>query len=296
MPLSHAFRPARYAVFVASLIGSALAMGGEPATPAPPSHPAGPSNTELVPEPGASGPIAGHDAKPPTEASAGANATEHPGSGTSEHGTTHDGAPATDHGEASTTHEAAGHHIDYTADDDQDGKSNWMDADNDAFVLGGVGQHLFNLVVIGAVLFFVARRPLMTAIKERAVGIRLEVTEAAKVREDARQRHEALVQRLTTFEGEVRRLRAEAEADVQAEEQRLTERAQEEAVRIGQVAERNIRDELVRAQAALRKEAIDLAVQLAETTLRAEVGSGDQQRLATQFLASIRQDEGKRNG
>lgn len=289
MTVYHAFRPARIALLAASLISPALSMAQEPAPHADPSHGAAP--TEAVPATEGVAPAA--PAAPPE-----ASAPEHGEAAAAEHAAGHGEGAA---GEGAASHEggkhaAGAHHVDYTADDDHDGKANWMDADSDAYVLGGIGQHLFNLVVIGAVLFFVARRPLMDAIKDRAAGIRREVTEAAKVRDEARQRHEDLVKRLSSFEDEVKKLRSDAEADVKAEEKRLTERAHEEAARIGQVAERNIKDELVRAQVALRKEAIDLAVQLAETTLRSEVKSGDQQRLASQFLSSIRQDEGNRNG
>ena len=44
-----------------------------------------------------------------------------------------------------------------------------------------------------------------------------------------------------------------------------------EAERIGKTAERNIRDEVARARTSLRREAVELAVELAESTLRKSV-------------------------
>ncbi len=83
----------------------------------------------------------------------------------------------------------------------------------------------------------------------------------------------------------------DAEIEAANEEAKLVARARDEGQRIGAVAERKIRDEVNRARVALRTEAVDLAVQLAENTLRGAIGSSDQQRLAREFLDSLKKDE-----
>jgi F-type H+-transporting ATPase subunit b len=205
------------------------------------------------------------------------------------------GAPAAEHGAASD----GAHHADYTGDHDGDHTPNWRDGDSPDYVLGNIGQHVFNLTLLVAFLVYVGRRPVLDAVKNRALGIRKEITDAARLRDEAKQRHEELSARLSGFEEEVRTLRADAEIDAKVEEQKLIERAHEEAKRIGQIAERNIRDELVRARVALRKDAVDLAVKLAEQVLRSEVEPEDQRRLARQFLESLHstnRDEVNGNG
>jgi F-type H+-transporting ATPase subunit b len=204
------------------------------------------------------------------------------------------GDPAGEHGEAGA--HGAGHHVSYTGDDDHDGTANFMDADSEGYSLGGVGQHLFNLLILAGILVYVARTPVRDALKNRSHDIRKEITEAARARDEARQRHDELSKRLAAFEDEVRRMKADAEADAKADEAKLVARARDEAARIGQTAERNIREEVTRARVALRKEAVDLAVMLAEQTLRGQVQGEDQRRLAADFLASINRDEVNGNG
>ena len=65
--------------------------------------------------------------------------------------------------------------------------------------------------------------------------------------------------------------------------------------RIGEAAERNIRDEVARARDQLRRDAVALAVELAEENLKEQVNSDDQQRLARAFLDTLNQDGGSAN-
>lgn len=229
-----------------------------------------------------------HDAP----AAHGGSLAEDPAAGTEHEGEAHESGS---HGGA--------HHVDYLADDDGDGRANWRDSTDDRtgepnpdYQISKLGWHLFNLALLVGVLVWAVRRPVVDGIKNRALAIRKELTDAARMRDEARQRHEELGLRLSRFEEEVKQLRAEAEADAKAEEAKLIERAHAEAERIKQTAERNIRDELSRAQFALRKEAVDLAVKLAEQTLRREVRAEDQRRLARQFLDSLNEEGGNGHG
>ena len=70
-----------------------------------------------------------------------------------------------------------------------------------------------------------------------------------------------------------------AEKDAAIEQDKLLQRASEAATRITETAQRNIRDEVVRAQVALRNDAVQLAVQLAEDALKGNI-KADDHRLA----------------
>jgi F-type H+-transporting ATPase subunit b len=198
------------------------------------------------------------------------------------------------HGAAGGEHGAATggeHHADFTGDHDDDGTANWLDADSPDFVVGGIAQHALNLLILVGVIGYFGWRPVGDALKTRAHDIRRSITDAAKIRDDARRQHDALVARLGAFEQELAKMKAEAEVEARVEEERLVARARQETARIAETAERNIRDEVVRAKVALRKQAVDLAVKLAEQTLREEVNADDQRRLAKEFLDSLAGDE-----
>ena len=150
--------------------------------------------------------------------------------------------------------------------------------------------HSDNLLIFIALITYVAKRPIADALSNRSAEVRKQLEEAAKLREDARAEHERLDQRQVHFQVEVEEMKIKAAAAATAEQQQLIERAHEAAERIREAALANIRDETVRAQNTLRKEAVELAVSLAEQTLQGQVVADDQRRLARQFLDSLSED------
>ncbi len=199
-----------------------------------------------------------------------------------------------DHGAASGDH--GGHHY-YTADDDGDGTPNWRDSmqgsepNTDTYVLTSLVLHAINLALLFGVLFYFMRRPMADTLRERALGIKRDLVDSARMRDEAHQRHQELVARLDAFQSEIEAMETHAAEDAKREEERLIERAQRESERIAEQAERNIRDEATRARLALRHEAVELAVKLAENTLQNNVTQADQQAMARDFLESLKEED-----
>lgn len=186
--------------------------------------------------------------------------------------------------------EQAEHHPSFTDDDDHDGTPNWRDSDSPEYVLVRLSSQAIALLVVLGIAVSFGRRPIADFLGDRALQIRKSLADSAKARADAEERAASLGSRLARIEAEIERIRVDAEAEAKAEERKLVERAREESKRIEVVAERKIRDEVQRAQIALRAEAVDLAVKLAETSLRSSVSTADQQRLAREFLESLKKD------
>lgn len=205
------------------------------------------------------------------------------------------GVAAEGHGAAAEGHGAAAHHVTFTDDDDKDGTANWLDHDSPAYVVNKMVVHAGNLLLFLGVVLALALRPVRDVLGNRAIEIRNAIHHAASLRETAKGKHDAISARLDALDAEIAKLKADAVVEAAADEKRLNQRAEEEADRIAEAAERNIADELQRAKVALRMEAVDLAVQLAEQTLRGQVQSSDQQRLASQFLDALHHD-GARHG
>ena len=220
----------------------------------------------------------------------------------------HSTASHEDHGHGDDAHgddahgdDAHGEHHYYSADDDMDGTPNWRDSMNgdapneDTYVVGKLLWHAFNLaLLIGLVLMFV-RRPVGDALRTRALEIRKDLTDSARARDEAEQHHSEVAARLVAIESEIQTLRDEAIAEAAILEAKLIERAHEEAQRIADGAERKIRDEAQRARTELRRDAVELAVELAENTLKTKIDAQDQQRLAREFLTAIHDDGANAN-
>ena len=179
------------------------------------------------------------------------------------------------------------HHADYTGDADSDGTPNWLDSDSEDYTAVNLGLHAFNLLFLLGIIYFLAGKGLRQALKDRATGIRKNLADSAKELDQAKKRYEDLETRLGRFEDELATMRVNAEELAKEEEAKLIERANAQAVRIAESAERSIRDEANRARNALRKDAVELAVDLAQTVLSKQVKAADQKRLARDFLEAL---------
>jgi len=205
-----------------------------------------------------------------------------------------------DEGHGDDHGEGHGEHHYYTADDDNDGIVNWMDSmngdePNELYVLKNLMFHAINLGILVVLIMVFVRRPIADALRTRALGIRKELTDSARARDEAKQHHDEVAARLTAIEGEIQGMRDEADEEAKVLEAKLIERAHEEAKRVAGGAERKIRDEAQRARTELRRDAVALAVQLAEKTLREKINADDQQRLAREFLNAINEDGANAN-
>jgi F0F1-type ATP synthase membrane subunit b/b' len=206
-----------------------------------------------------------------------------PSPGVSAHGE----AAAVGHGEAP----GAGHHVSWTADDDHDGTPNWMDDPS-----GGrspalrIAQHGINLLCFVLLLGWLGVPRLVGDwARARALGIRKELVESADAQEAAAKRASETQQRLGALETEIARIKNEADRQGRAEAEMIVERSRAEARRIAEAAERNVRDEVARARTRLRRDAVELAVQLAERVLADRARTDDDERLARDLLHSVRE-------
>lgn len=211
-------------------------------------------------------------------------ASEDGGHATEQHADAH----GADHGDSHGG--GHGHENHYVGDDDGDGTANWLDGDSEHYALGGVGKHAFNLLVLFGAIFVFARKPIGDMLVRRAQGIRGEIDEATRLRDEAEARHAEVSARLTELSAEIARMEEQGKAAAAHEEQQLIERAEAEAERIRASASRTIQDESARAVRALRAEAVDLAVELARQTLTNQVTDNDRKRLAQEFLEQVGQE------
>ena len=109
----------------------------------------------------------------------------------------------------------------------------------------------------------------------------------------AQAREKEIAERLAKLEATLAQISADADEAAAKDKASLLERARAEAERITENAERNIRDEVARARTTLQRQAVELAVELAEQTLRGQVSQDDQRRLARDLLNSLSDSEVK---
>lgn len=157
-----------------------------------------------------------------------------------------------------------------------------------AIPLHDIGIHALNFTLLVAVLFFLLRTPVRDALRNRASGIKAELEEANALRKAAQDRVDELESRIRGFEKLVDELKAEGAASAEREASLIAERTEREVELVKASAERTIREETRKARGALRQQAVDLAVRIAEEQLRSRITEQDQQRLAQDFLSTVK--------
>jgi F-type H+-transporting ATPase subunit b len=155
------------------------------------------------------------------------------------------------------------------------------------FLAGGVHWRILNFLIFLGVLFFALRKPVKEFWAGRAHEVRFEMEEAARLRREAAARHETLEKRLSRIETEVKDLVRTLEEEGELERKKMVEEAEKLALRIKQDSERIAGQEVLKAREALKAQAVELAMELAERQIRENFQTTDQKRLSEKYLKQL---------
>lgn len=160
----------------------------------------------------------------------------------------------------------------------------------EAIPWGKMAFHALNLAILLGIIAWAARKPIKDAIASRSVAIKKDMDEINALRKQAQDRYAEIETRLQGYDKKLAEMKSDAEREAAAEAREIAARAERDAAQIQQAAERTIRDETLRARHALRKDAVELAVKLAEEQLRHQITEDDQRRLAADFLGTVKEN------
>ena len=145
----------------------------------------------------------------------------------------------------------------------------------------------FNLVVIVVLLVYFGRKPIAEYFASRRQGIQSQLSQAADLLSQAEHRNAELQRRLVDLSAELDSIRESGGRRAEEESMRILAEARATADRIRRDAHSAVEQELRRAQAKLRDEAADLALELAASKLQAGVGDADRDRLVDEFITRV---------
>ncbi len=145
----------------------------------------------------------------------------------------------------------------------------------------------FNFALLIGVLVYFARKPIVAFFADRRRRIQEELATAAALRTEAEAHYAKWQRRLMDLESELAGIRETARERAAAEREQILADSAARAERIRRDALATVDQELQRARAQLRREAADIALELASGILRQQVGGADQDRLIDEFVATI---------
>jgi len=142
-----------------------------------------------------------------------------------------------------------------------------------------------NFAVIAGVIFWFSKKNLPNAFRNRTASIQKAMEEARKASEDANRRLGDIESRLSRLDTEIGEMRAAAEKDAAAEEERIKAAAADDARKIVASAEQEIAAAAKVARRELTAYAADLAVALARKQI--QVDTATDQALVRTFSQHI---------
>jgi F-type H+-transporting ATPase subunit b len=144
-----------------------------------------------------------------------------------------------------------------------------------------------NLVLVLGLIGYFARKPVTAFFAERREQISSDLDSAAELLSEAETRNRELQRRLVDLQSEIEEIRETTRRRAEEESERILAEANKAAERIQNDAAAAVGQELQRAQAALRAEAANLALEVAGEILREQVGEGDRERLVDEFITRV---------
>jgi F-type H+-transporting ATPase subunit b len=144
-----------------------------------------------------------------------------------------------------------------------------------------------NFAIVLGVIAFVAVKWGGPYFRAQAEETARKIAEGARAREAAERQREEIQKKLAGLEDEVKRLRAEAKRDAEAEAKRVRELARAEADRIEHAAQMEIEAARRAARVELKAVAARLAVERAEALLLKEMTPQAETALFRTFVAEL---------
>lgn len=144
---------------------------------------------------------------------------------------------------------------------------------------------LLNFAVVAAAIIWFSKKILPGVFRNRTASIQKAMEEARKASEDANRRLAGIETRLSRLGAEIGEMRASAEKEAVAEEQRIKAAAAEDARKIVESAEQEIAAAAKAARRELTAYAADLAVSLAAKQIR--VDAATDQALVRNFAQQL---------
>jgi F-type H+-transporting ATPase subunit b len=158
---------------------------------------------------------------------------------------------------------------------------------------GGLFWQVVNVVLLLAVLVYFARKPVLAYLANRRDTIAKNLESSAELLAESERRLAEWSRKAAQLDQEVASIREATRRAAEAERDRMLADARVSADRIRQSASAVADRELRLAREALRREAADLAVELAARILREQVNDADRTRLVDEFIGRIEQGEAR---
>lgn len=162
---------------------------------------------------------------------------------------------------------------------------------------GGEGDHgsllkdyiwkIINFLVLIVILFVFAKKPFQSFLQKRTELIEKTLNEAREAKETAIKALQEVEERLKVKDSEIEAILAAAKKTGEQERDIITSESEKLKAKILEQAKTNIEFELKHAKEAIKAEAVELAMELAEKKIKEQMTKEEQEKLLAESLVKI---------
>ena len=146
---------------------------------------------------------------------------------------------------------------------------------------------VMNFVVLAVLLFLVLRKPIPLALNGRIKAIKDQLEDLESEKAEAEKKLAEYNQKLGEIEKEAEKIVADYIQQGKEAKTRILEEAELAAEKLQSQASRNIEHEFEQAQAKLKSEILEKALQEAEEIIKNKISTDDQDRLVDDYLEKV---------
>ncbi|MEA3464404.1 MAG: ATP synthase F0 subunit B [Thermodesulfobacteriota bacterium] len=145
----------------------------------------------------------------------------------------------------------------------------------------------FNFSLTVAILVYFVSKPLKNALASRREGIEQALKSASETAGAAEAKYAEYDKKLTHAESEIESIRSSIKEEAELEKKRIIAEAHDMAEKIKSEAQKTSDNEVAQARLTLQREAVTMAVSIAEDMLKKVVNKEDQSRLVEEYKLKV---------
>ncbi len=146
---------------------------------------------------------------------------------------------------------------------------------------------IFNFVVMAAILIFFLAKPLKKGLSGRRADIAKTLAEAKQAKDEAEAKFAEYDKKLSKAAEEIAGLSEAIRKEGELEKEKIIENAKAMAIQIEKDAEKAAALEIAKAKAELKREAVELAIGIAEEVLKKNFTKDDDTRLIDEYMKKV---------
>jgi len=146
---------------------------------------------------------------------------------------------------------------------------------------------MLNFAILVIAGFLIARKPISQFFSSRASNIKEEINELELKKRDAEKRLAEYQAKFKNLDQESKQIVADYIKQGEEAKKRIILEAEAQALKLEDMAKRNIEQEFKSAKAKLQQEIVEKAMKKAEEVIKASISSDDQDKLVDEYLKKV---------